>query len=77
MRKFLLQSVVVAMLIGVFASVSFAQSGRERVRFARGATSVVLKRSLSAEVGRGNITFIVNASKGQIMTFSVDGAEGC
>ena len=79
MRKFLLQKCRGRNAyrgIGLGIVVSFAQSGRERVRFARGSSSVVLKRTLNADPGFGNITFIVNARKGQIINFSVEGAKG-
>lgn len=76
MRKLLIQSWIVSMLVASLSPVSFAQSGRERVRFTRGSNSAVLNRTLSADVGTGNITFIVNANKGQIMKFSVAGARG-
>lgn len=73
MRNLMIKSLAVSMLIGLFAFVSSARDGRERVRFARGATSTVLKRTLSAD--DGVITFVVNARKGQRMHFTVEGAE--
>ena len=61
------------MMLAMFNLISFAQDGRERVRFARAQLRLTLKRTLSAD--SGVITFIVNARKGQIMNFTVDGAE--
>lgn len=59
------------MMMAMFNFSSFAQDGRERVKFAKGATSATLKRVVSGNTG--TITFILNAKKGQIMNFTVDG----
>lgn len=75
MKNFLLHAAVAASLVAIPASNVFAD-GRERVRFAPKTSSIVLKRTLSADVGTGNTTFIVNASKGQLMKFDVQGPKG-
>ena len=58
------------MMLAMFNLITFAQDGRERVRFAKGKTSAELNRTVSAD--SGVITFIVNARKGQRMHFTVD-----
>lgn len=59
------------MLLAMFNFTLFAQDGRERVKFAPGATSATLKRVVSGN--SGTITFILYAKKGQLMNFTVDG----
>lgn len=66
------------LIVVAFSGVSFAQStnkptqllaqATETVRFARGATSAALTRQIPAN---GSIEFLINASQGQVMEFTV------
>lgn len=59
------------MLLAMFNFTLFAQDGRERIKFAKGKSSITLKRFVSGNAG--TITFILYAKKGQAMNFTVDG----
>lgn len=73
MKKLMIKSLAVLMLLAMFNLITFAQDGRERVKFAKGKTSITLNRILSAD--SGVITFILKARKGQRMNFTVDSDE--
>lgn len=70
MKKTLTKLLMAVTIMGAFAIVSFAQDGRERVRFAKGKTSAVVTRTLSGD--SGVITFLVRARKGQRMHFTIE-----
>ena len=59
------------MMLAIFNFTLLAQDGRERIKFAKGKSSITLKRFVSGNAG--TITFILSAKKGQIMNFTIDG----
>jgi uncharacterized surface anchored protein len=70
-RNITIKSLAVLMLLAMFNFTSFAQDGRERIKFTKGKSTAVLKRVVSGNAG--TITFILYAKKGKIMNFTVDG----
>lgn len=72
MKNLMIKSSVFLMLLTMFNFTLLAQDGRERIKFAKGKSSITLKRVVSADPGA--ITFILYAKKGQTMNFTVDGS---
>lgn len=66
-----IKSLAVLMMLAMFSLTLFAQDGREKIKFAKGKSSVTLKRIVSGDAGA--ITFSLTAKKGQVIKFTVDG----
>lgn len=70
MKNLMIKGSAVLIMLAMSNFTLFARDGRERVKFAKGATSAVLTRTVSSNMG--STTFILYVKKGQIMNFSVD-----
>lgn len=70
MKKLLMKSLAVLMIVGAFALVSFAQSNSKIIKFPNGKNSVVEKFTLNAEDG---IAYMVKLKQFNLVKFQVGG----
>lgn len=71
MKKMMMKSLAVLMMVGAFALVSLAQSNSKIVKFANGKNSVVEKITLNAEDG---IAYMVKLKQFNLVKFTVSGS---
>lgn len=71
MKKLMMRSFVLSILIGAFALVSFAQSNSKIIKFPSGKNSVVEKFTLNGEDG---IAYMVKLKQFNLVKFSVGGS---
>lgn len=74
----MIKSLIILMIVGVFATVSFAQSNNKRIQFAKGKNSIVEKFTIPANDG---ITYIFSAKQFNLVKYTLgglytDGTEG-